>query len=214
MNELGLVPPPWTLRGSGWIFLYRFPDSFAHRESGLATNRLRFRGGFGAVMLVNYTDSDVGPYDELLIIPGRTSANGYQGYTVSRIYVSTQASVINGRRNWGIPKELADFHWESSPDGSQNVTAAKDGAQFLRMKARPTRLSFPLSTRLFSPQLLQPVSEGFLATALTGRGRGRLARLESLWIDAEHFPDAAQFAPTVAVRITGFQLTFPKPRQL
>ncbi|KAL2911285.1 hypothetical protein HK105_209252 [Polyrhizophydium stewartii] len=30
---------------------------------------------------------------------------------ITRIYVSTEHSVRNGRRNWGIRKELADFEW-------------------------------------------------------------------------------------------------------
>jgi len=59
-------------------------------------------GWMKAIMIVRYEDSDVGPYDELMLIPGR-AVNPHSGKADSRIttiYVSTDASVWNGRRNW------------------------------------------------------------------------------------------------------------------
>ena len=99
----------------------------------------RYHGGFGVVLVVRYESSDgastvllssttsqraatpavdadtlpslaVGPYDELMIIPGLFSRPGKDGgepsyaLAITRIYVSTVASVANGRRLWGIPK--------------------------------------------------------------------------------------------------------------
>mmetsp|Transcript_5735 Transcript_5735/g.9565 ORF Transcript_5735/g.9565 Transcript_5735/m.9565 type:complete len:143 (+) Transcript_5735:478-906(+) len=64
--------------------------------------------GFGAVMLVRYSDFPVGPYDELLLIPGAFEPKGtarkpfLADRLVTRIYVSSIASVKQGRKNWGI----------------------------------------------------------------------------------------------------------------
>ncbi|KAL4972649.1 hypothetical protein BDW66DRAFT_169443 [Aspergillus desertorum] len=66
-----------------------------------------------AVMVIRYEDTDVGPYDELILIPGRAvnPETGKKEMRISNIYVSTDASVWNGRRNWNIPKHRARFEW-------------------------------------------------------------------------------------------------------
>jgi acetoacetate decarboxylase len=62
--------------------------------------------------------SGVGPYKELLFIPGVFHINGRYTYSISKIYVSTEASVRSGIENWAIPKEVADFTIEDQDDGS------------------------------------------------------------------------------------------------
>lgn len=75
---------------------------FASPEAG------RFAGGVGSFMLVRYTDSPVGTYDELVIIPG---AYAYQvqdkkgkwvekkSPRITRIYVSQKHTMYNGRHS-------------------------------------------------------------------------------------------------------------------
>lgn len=55
-----------------------------------------------AIMIVRYEDSEVGPYDELILLPGRAVNPNTEkkDMRISNIYVSTDASVWNGRRNW------------------------------------------------------------------------------------------------------------------
>lgn len=71
--------------------------------------------GVGATLLVNYSACPVGPYDELLVAAPFAHGAGAKEWLPSlrlpQIYVSTEASLRNGRRNWGIRKELADFNW-------------------------------------------------------------------------------------------------------
>lgn len=81
-------PAPWNLTGSGLILVLR---------------------GLRVLMVVDYQSSNCGPYQELLYIPGKAHIGGQRRYTISDIYVSAMASVVNGRANWGIPKVLADF---------------------------------------------------------------------------------------------------------
>lgn len=71
--------------------------------------RASFVGGYGALMLVDYSESNCGPYRELLLIPGSFRVRDKTLASISRIFVSTTESLASGRRNWGIPKELADF---------------------------------------------------------------------------------------------------------
>ncbi|KAJ0423277.1 hypothetical protein BJY00DRAFT_310407 [Aspergillus carlsbadensis] len=81
----------------------------------LPSGKSQFREGWlKAVMIVRYEETDVGPYDELILIPGR-AVNPHSGKAelrISTIYVSTDASVWNGRRNWNIPKHRAVFDFK------------------------------------------------------------------------------------------------------
>ncbi|KAL4804590.1 hypothetical protein BDV18DRAFT_161685 [Aspergillus unguis] len=66
-----------------------------------------------SVVIIRYEDTDVGPYDELIFVPGRAvnPNTGKKDMRITTIYVSTDASVWNGRRNWNIPKHRARFEW-------------------------------------------------------------------------------------------------------
>ncbi|KAL2831549.1 hypothetical protein BDW59DRAFT_182183 [Aspergillus cavernicola] len=80
------------------------------------------KGWLKAIMIVRYEDTDVGPYDELMLFPGwAVNPNtGKKDMRISTIYVSTDASVWNGRRNWNIPKHRARF--EFKPVGKSDLS--------------------------------------------------------------------------------------------
>lgn len=72
-----------------------------------------YTGGLGTIQIIRYLSSPIGPYDELAYIPGnmtyKVGASSLSGLSITRIYVSSAASIVNGRRNWNIPKQLARF---------------------------------------------------------------------------------------------------------
>lgn len=79
---------------------------FASPEAG------RLAGGIGSFMLVRYTDTPVGTYDELAIIPGACTyqvqdKNGKwvekKSVRVTRIYVSQKDTMYNGRLSESSP---------------------------------------------------------------------------------------------------------------
>jgi hypothetical protein len=63
-----------------------------------------FCGGLGIIQIVRYHDSPVGPYDELLVVPGYFRVPGTKAWTgseksigrVTRIYVSQKNTCWNG----------------------------------------------------------------------------------------------------------------------
>ncbi|KAA1468435.1 hypothetical protein DENSPDRAFT_464714 [Dentipellis sp. KUC8613] len=77
--------------------------------------RKQHRGDWPQIVVVRYTDSPAGPYDELMYVGGKfenpVEGKGVETGRITNIYVSTNASVWNGRRNWNIPKHLARFEW-------------------------------------------------------------------------------------------------------
>jgi len=202
-------PPsaPWQLNGSGVILLYRFPKRWV-LEHGLLPAALggAFVGGVGAVMLVDYTGSDVGPYQEALFIPGQFWLRGGLVSSITRIFVSTVASVDGGRENWGLPKELAEFQCQGD-----SFRVRRGGAPLLQAEVSGYGPQLPFATAWSPlPLVLAQLREGSLyRTRPAGTGALQLARVRRLEIDGSQFPDVSRFQPFLAVRATGFQLTFP-----
>jgi hypothetical protein len=215
-----VVPPPWALDGDGYIFVYRFDRAWA-AEAGFIPPHLvgRLRFGLGTVMLVNYRTSGVGPYRELLFIPGLVDDAGRQAFSITRIYVSTEASVVSGRANWGIPKLLADFTWEPVDEQTEQVqVSTPEGGTFFeaRLTTQP-RPALPFNTDWLPtrPTLIQRGNAGEpLVTQPGGNGRVQFARMDSLRVDGRCFPDVGAFRPLLAVRATGFRLMFPVAEQV
>ncbi|KAK0482229.1 hypothetical protein IW261DRAFT_1561940 [Armillaria novae-zelandiae] len=126
LSESGIpvAPAPWDLKARSWIFVLsplskqaNFPAGWAvpYQADALAGGG-EFIGGPGMIMVVSYTETPVGPYDEVMYVPGRWKyADGTTGTRITRIYVSTAASVENGRRNWNIPKQVASFSFTEDP---------------------------------------------------------------------------------------------------
>lgn len=205
------IPAPWDLRGRGYILIYRFRRNFVDRCGNVPDFlKGRYAGGLGSVMLVNYEASNAGPYGELLFIPGKFRYAGQRLDTISRIYVSTMASVVNGRRNWGIPKEQADFSFEKAVNGTERAAIRIGDRVVARFTLKSGGLSFPVSTKLLPFPLVQRHEGRDYHTNFFGRGRGRLAKLTDIEIDPELFPDIAQCRPIAVLRVDPFEITFPK----
>ncbi|MCE9499339.1 MAG: acetoacetate decarboxylase family protein, partial [Leptospira sp.] len=113
MNKINKnYPPPWNLRGTGFVFLFPSNEKYILENGFLsAEDRSAYKGGLGGFVLANYEDSNVGPYYELLFIPGNFEQNEKMFKRITKIYVSSRLSVEQGIKNWAIPKEYADFSW-------------------------------------------------------------------------------------------------------
>ncbi len=217
------APPPWTLTGDGLILIAYFPESFVRTQGFLAPyQQAAYRGWVGTVMLVDYRTSAVGPYRELLFIPGLFRFGDTTSFSISKIYVSSDDSVWNGRQNWGIPKELADFSFDTNADGSRSVVVSQNDQPFLRLRAKPWGPRFPITTKLLpgfrvmQEQLDRPVSEppGLLLTRPSASGSARLASLSAIETDSRFFPDLGQIKPLAVLSVENFQMTFPIPERL
>eukprot|EP00808_Paulinella_micropora_P008385 g72961.t1 len=186
-----------------------------------------FRGGLGAWMLVRYSASDVGPYDELLFIPGdfehRTAPRPRHRFkSITSIYVSTNVSVTEGVINWAIPKQLAVFKWTARSDGCTCVeVSTADAHKFFHadISAPWSRLSLPTSSAWapfsFSNLLHRSADGHYLATSLNGTGRVRIARLLHLKVDERFFPDLDKAGGlSTGVFVDTFKMTFDSPTRM
>ncbi|RDX48224.1 hypothetical protein OH76DRAFT_1405139 [Lentinus brumalis] len=130
-TEVRPTPAPWTVKAEAWWFITSIghrpepgetlPISyFPSQETQLyktSTAQEAFRGGRGSVTLLRYTDTPIGPFDELAISPGEfTNPFEQECHRITRAYASSIAAVVNGRSNWGLPRELAQFTFTPSLD--------------------------------------------------------------------------------------------------
>jgi hypothetical protein len=210
------APPPWTLHGDGVVIVAHFPESFVREQGFLADfQRDSYRGYIGTVMLVDYHTSRVGPYRELLFIPGLFSLGGRTSFSISKIYVSTYESVWNGIENWGIPKEQADFNLTTLPNGTRVFEVSQNGRLFFSARVKPWSFRFPVSTALLPGfQVVQQRRNDLLLTQPEATGKGRLASLKDVEIDSAYFPDIRRGTVLSTIAVEDFTMTFPIPHYL
>lgn len=214
LPSVPLAPAPWQLTGQGYILLVKLPkevlDDPRHVPAELRGTR---RGGFAMVMLVDYEHSAVGPYRELLYIPGTFAFGAARHRSITRIYVSSVESVVNGRRNWGIPKDACDFDFQYGRDGGEDrLSASLNGKTFARFSFRPGRVKLPFSTSMlpkFLLNLAQRHAGQQFVYAPSAKGSIAFAKVTDWAFDSALFPDLARGKVLTAVRVPRFTMAFP-----
>lgn len=214
LPDVPRFPPPWTLRGHAWIVLLRLPAAAAARHAFVpAELRDSVAAPLSALMCVDYLAAPCGPYRELLFIPGAMRfGDGRAHLSISRILVSSWESVVNGRANWGIPKDRAEF--DISADGPQQHFVVRDrDRELCRLEFAPPRgPRLPLRTAWI------PSAFGTLAQRFGGRtfyyrpearGSLRMCRLLDWRFDAARFPDLGAGRVLASLRVDDFTMTFP-----
>lgn len=118
-EEILAVPAPWTLKATIYSFMTYVTPAAAKNFPAFIYNPLEAEefaasgnllGGLASVQVVRYSDSPVGPYDELLVVPGKFAFEKDEagkdgkiekkrkvGLRLTRIYVSQKQTCWNGR---------------------------------------------------------------------------------------------------------------------
>ena len=208
------APAPWQLRGQGYILAIRLPADLLDHESfapdSIAGSR---RGRLAYVMFVDYQSSDGGPYHELLYIPGTFRFSTSRRLSITKIYVSTWESVVNGHDNWGIPKERCDFRVRYGADGTDEVQLSLDGEIFAELKFRHRFFRIPFNGNLV-PKPLRTLAQHFKGAEFTyvpaARGHIKPATLVEARIDSARFPDISRGRVIACVKVTDFDMVFPE----
>jgi hypothetical protein len=213
LPEVAAAPPPWTLEGRGAILLVRLPLSVLDEPAYVPTRlRGKLHGNLAIAMFVDYASSPVGPYRELLYIPGRFDFPDGRHYSITRIYVSTMESVVNGRRNWGIPKDRCDFDFRYGDDGSADFCASYEGHQFARLSLAARGPQLPFTTGLLPSALLR-LSQYYRGRQFTyqpsASGRVQFSKVRDWTFDSAFFPDLAQGEVVACVQTPRFRMRFP-----
>jgi hypothetical protein len=202
------APAPWTLNGRGFILMYRFPEAFIQKSSFLPDEWMALKwSGLGYVILFDCEDSPIGPYRELLFIPGKTTFGDAKLGTISKIYVDSIDSMINGRDNWGIPKELTEFEWKQ--EGRKHEIKVGNFIPWLEITLEHGSIPVPIDTRLIPIHLYQELNNQIFKVSPIGKGTGRFSMIKSINVDPLYFPKIDDLEPIVAFFVEPFQMTYP-----
>jgi len=207
-------PAPWQLRASAYVIVTRLPEALLDRAAFVPERLVpKRRGRIGCLLLVDYQIADCGPYRELLLAPASFAFPSGTHPSITRIYVSSYDSVVNGRRNWGIPKDRADFEVQrDEATSTERIRVSRDGHTFAELELRAHGPSLPVRSWLIPKgmrtliQLWQGKSYRF---SLSARGSTRLASVVSWKFDPAYFPDLAQGTVLAAAYLPSFDMTFP-----
>jgi Acetoacetate decarboxylase (ADC) len=210
--DIKIAPAPWNLTGDAYIMVYKFSKDFVEEYGFLADYQQdRFLGYVGTVMLVDYKTSGVGPYRELLFIPGMFTFDWKKMFSISKIYVSSRDSVYNGIENWGIPKEYADFDWQTNADGTEDISVNIEGKEFFKTTIKKGFISFPLTTAILPLNVVQKLRKDLIVTNPTAKGKATLAKIKSIKVDKNFFPDLSKASPLITMKVKDFEMTFNVP---
>lgn len=209
-------PAPWELTGEAYILLYKFSKKFKDENGFLDEfQKQNWSGGFGTVMCVNYFSSNVGPYFELLFIPGKVNLKQknltkyYAGFTISKIYVSTMDSVENGKNNWGIPKELGDFQWNRLEKNKTEFKVSVGNKEIFSALFKDKSFSLPITTSIIPLKIIQKLGVKYLQTKPYAKGKASFAKVEKLEVDLNFFPKVSLCKPILVSKISNLKMVFP-----
>jgi hypothetical protein len=186
-----LAAPPWELRGEATVIPYRR----------------------GILAFIRYTESNVGPYDELLWLRPFQREPAGRVHHVSPIFVSSEASVYNGRVNWGLPKELAVFRVSSLRRGCQSVEVSRSGQLIASFARSCPRGALALDSRSIprrARRLVQLSGGRRFETVPEARGHCSLIRVTRLRVNRELLPDAHGSRWRFGLCMSDLELRFPE----
>lgn len=205
-----IAPAPWSLTGNGYIFSYRLPEKFVREKCFLFDyQRDNYKGLLASMMLVDYHTTPVGPYRELLFIPGVFELLEKNTFSISKIYVSDANSVWNGIENWGIPKELCDFDFQALDERTDKLVAKRENTPFFEATIRRGSFSFPLTTAFLPLRITQQLRDEWVLTQPSAKGKAYFGKLTDINVNAALFPDIAPFKPWGVLVVKNFTMTFP-----
>src|SRR5699024_9224735 len=218
MTSVQPATPPWQLSGAGHAIVLSCSQSFAAScAAHLSSLAGRARGGPGALMFIDYSDSAVGPYRELLLCPGMFDMDGQRSAVVTHCWVSSMASAINGRRNWGLPKRVACFESLEQTDARETFRIALPDCPPLTLSFRRYGLRLPMTTSALPRAwrtLVQPWKGHCHRTCIHARGRVCSASLDACRFPPScGFPDIAGQRRRFGMHAERFQLEFPRAQR-
>ncbi|MGW8323955.1 MAG: hypothetical protein ACWGSD_20635, partial [Thermodesulfobacteriota bacterium] len=204
---------PWRLGGDTYVVQVNMPEEVLDRECFVPEIlKGRHMGTSSRMIYVDYKDSPVGPYKELLFNPPKFRFDKGPCRTISRIFVSTPESVVNGVENWGLPKTFAAFESRTLANGWEQITVSSEGKVFAELTFSSVRFGFPFTDRWLPARfrtMAQPHEGQTYFYAPITSGTMKTGRLREIKIDSRMFPDISKGKISYCVRLENFRMWIP-----
>lgn len=218
MPEIKKIPAPWSLKGYGYIVMFKAEPQWLLENGFIDADMLeRYVPSIGTAMVVNYESSSAGPYGELLFIPGKFSFPSGERYSISKIYVSSRESVTNGQDNWGIPKELAEFDFTAQTASQEHIriTLPDGGDLIADIHLSHKSWGVPVTTALL-PEKFRTVAQYWedqlFYTAPSAKSKIKFAKLKQGEFNQGLFPDLNGVKILSVLKAEAMQMQFPLPQ--
>ncbi|MBQ4035474.1 MAG: hypothetical protein II623_08435 [Paludibacteraceae bacterium] len=200
-----------TCKGKAYISVYNFSNDFVASEA-FQTDFLKgkYDGGFGAVIYIDFKESPVGPYQEVLFIPGKYEVGGESRYVATKCYVSTPEAINNNSDGYFGHKELGTFHWTTVGENTMHLSIHKGRTRLLTVEIGSwSGFSLPASSNIITFPFMQILSgDERLLWKYSAKSSMNLARLVSVQVRPAFFPDIAKYNPIVTLCFDNFELNF------
>jgi acetoacetate decarboxylase len=200
---------PWTLKGFAFqtVHLIDLAKASPFVPPELEIVKATPSKTIGGVYLSQYSSGSNLQYNELIVVAALVKRGNQIGAWVSHIYVDNLESIAGGREIWGLPKEFAEFHWQT---GEQGRVVVRQQDQVLCSLSANWRLSL-WRQRIAFPSYSQLAENFLLFNAGADANFGLVgARLE--------VPDSSPFAklidspPVLVVSADSLELVVNAPK--
>lgn len=197
---------PWQLKGYGFLSLHWVDIDRVRHAIPNHLQIFSFLPGktLGGVYVGAYGDGSTLRYSELIGVPALIHYQGKIGAWISHIYVDNPDSRAGGQAIWGLPKEMAEFGWETP----SSVTVQQGDRPLCQLKSHwnLAGLEHPIQVPAFSllnSQLVQFSGQGDLTWHWAG-------------IDVKIPPespiaDLGLGQPWATIRLSSLNLSVPAP---
>ncbi|MFW9943176.1 MAG: acetoacetate decarboxylase family protein [Candidatus Thorarchaeota archaeon] len=133
-RQCGLYPPPPIEYKNARCLALVFQCVPNTKENYLPKELKSIEGSLDTLLILEYPDTSIGPYNEALLILSCTYQNK-PGVFIYSIYVDDDVALAAGREIWGIPKKIAEINLSKIKKNKINGTVSRKGKKIFDVSA-------------------------------------------------------------------------------
>ncbi|MHA2392996.1 MAG: acetoacetate decarboxylase family protein [Promethearchaeota archaeon] len=133
-RQYGIYPPPPIEYKNARAILLVFQCAPNLKKACLPPELDSIEKGFDNVLILEYPDTSIGPYNEALLLLNCNYKNK-PGVFVFSIYVDDDVALTAGREIWGIPKKLAKIELSKIESNTIRGSVTRRGITILDINA-------------------------------------------------------------------------------
>ncbi|MFX1344599.1 MAG: acetoacetate decarboxylase family protein [Promethearchaeota archaeon] len=133
-RQCGLYPPPPIEYKKARALALVFQCVPNKKKFYLPKELKSIEGSLDTLLILEYPDTSIGPYNEALLILSCTYQNK-PGVFIYSIYVDDDVALAAGREIWGIPKKIAEISLSKIKKNKINGTVSRKGKKIFDASA-------------------------------------------------------------------------------
>ena len=133
-QQNGLYPPPPIIYKRARALALMFQCIPNLKKSYLPPELVSIESSLDTLIILEYPDTSIGPYNEALLLLSCTYKNK-PGMYVFSIYVDDDVALTAGREIWGIPKKMAEIKLSKIKKNKINGTVYRKGKMIFDISA-------------------------------------------------------------------------------